>query len=583
MNITRFTIRNVKSFGEETPIDLHPGLNIFIGPNAGGKSNLLDVLNFFLIQFLLHPWRITEQRTSDGLLISRRAIERSTVFESPSSYLDKHDGKQQDAQEISLKAVIREEDVSNIRTVLEKKDLLTAFEKSSFGTDQLQNNFLPVVAGYDIENIKDKEVEFMVRDNVNALFNPSFSDPNDDKVYGISLRYLNYFEFFSLLIQEYNATAPDENKLPRLYPPLVYFSPYRIPQTQQMITRLAGSDFFSLVATYKKNTSKNISSTFDLANYYFARKLRLLNNNYGLFDKDEEVEFVNKYVGRLGYKRFTLKEVDVLNNTYQALIEKPDGKRFELHKASSGEKEIFNMLLGIFAFNVKNGVVIIDEPDLHLHPLWQNLLLDLFFELTNERKIQFLLVTHSPTFITQNSIKNTLRVYMQNGQSRVVVPPPLDESDKDIFQIVNAFNNAKIFFADKVVLVEGPIDNLIYHSILRRLLAQLDNKAEVIEILDVKGKDNLEKFRKFLDKWQIKSYRIADKGYISEHKDNLFVLTLGNIEDYFPGTGKQHFDIDDALTIAKNIESGAIAIPHELEQIFKNIVSESQILTTPST
>lgn len=570
MNITGFTIRNVKSFGEEIHIDLHSGLNIFIGPNAGGKSNLLDILNLFLNFFLLHPWRIIERRTSEGFILGR-TIERATIFEDPVSYLDKHDSKQQDTQEIRLKTVILEDDISNIRTVLAKKEVLTAFEKDSFGSNQLQDGFLSAINDYDIEKIKNKEVEFIVTDNVNVLFNPSFPDQNDAKVYNIYLRYLNYFEFLSLLVQEYNATVPDDNNIPRLHPPLVYFSPYRIPQTQQLIARLAGSDVFSLLETYKKNTSKNVSSTFDLANYYFARKLRLLNNNHGLFNKDEEVEFVNKYIGRLGYKRFTLKEVDALNNVYQALIEKSGGKSLELYKASSGEKEILNMLLGVFAFNVENGVVIIDEPDLHLHPLWQNLLLGLFFELAQERKIQFLLVTHSPTFITPKSIRNTVRVYMLDGQSKVAVPPALDEGDKDLFLIVNVFNNAKIFFADKVILVEGQVDNLIYHSILRKLQPQF-GETEVIEVLDVQGKNNLERFKKFLNKWQIKSYRIADKGYSSGDTKDLFVLACGSIENYFPHIAKPHFNLDDAIRLAKEIENGEIGIPENIQEIFKHIL-----------
>ena len=71
MKITKFTIKNAKSFGEETVLNFNSDLNIFIGPNAGGKSNLLDVLNFTLNYFFLYSWRTTESRTGEGLLIGR--------------------------------------------------------------------------------------------------------------------------------------------------------------------------------------------------------------------------------------------------------------------------------------------------------------------------------------------------------------------------------------------------------------------------------------------------------------------------------------------------------------------------------
>lgn len=571
MNIAKFTMKNVKSFGEETTVGLNLGLNIFIGPNAGGKSNLLDIINFSLNYFLMPNWRILETRTPEGL-ITRRSIEQTSIFENPNIYLDKHDNRKGDSQEIRIRLIINEEDVKNIGVIQRSQDELTLFEKTAFGSSNLQSRFLNVLADYDANNIKNRNVEFVINEGV--ISTPTFSDSNEAKTYDIFLSYLKNFEFFSLLVQEYNAQVSDDRKILRLYPPLLYFSPYRIPQLQQLITRLAGSDFQGLKATYKKNTSKDISSTFELANHYFARKLRLLNNNYQSFANDEEVKLVNKHITKLGYKGFKFKEIDALNNVYQALIEKKDGEFFEISKASSGEKEIMNMLLGMFAFNVKNGVVIVDEPDLHLHPLWQNVLLELFSELTQERGIQFLLVTHSPAFVTQKSVRSTLRVYAQSGESRVVVPPPLDEGEKDLFQIVNVFNSAKIFFADKVILVEGPVDNLIYHSILKRLQSQLNN-AEVVEILDVHGMGNLDKFVRFLRKWQIRCYRIADRGYASADEGDLFVLPAGRIEDYFPSylhLNKQHFDIDDAIRIEKDIEAEQVEIPQDLQRIFKEIL-----------
>jgi AAA15 family ATPase/GTPase len=570
MRVTKFIIKNAKSFGEETPISLNPGLNILIGPNAGGKSNLFDIINFSLNYFFIHTWRITEQRTGEGFLL-RRNLQRVGVFGDPGAYLDKHDRRKSEPQEIKVGFLIQEGDVRNIQAILDSKDELSSLEKETFESSLLQNEFLNAAQGYNMGNIENKEVEFTVKDN--SVSRPQSLDASEGKSYDIILRYLNNFELFSLLVQECNAIHQDK-RIPRLYPPLIYFSPYRIPQSQHLVTRLAGSDSFNLVQAYKQNTSKNVSSTFEVANNHFARKLRLLNNNVELFRKDEEVTFVNNYIQKLGYKGFTLREVDPLNNVYQVCVEKRNGELFEISKASSGEKEILNMLLGIFAFNVKNGVVIIDEPDLHLHPLWQNILLDLFFELSDQRGIQFMLATHSPTFITRKSIRNTLRVYALNGESKVVMPPPLDESEKDLFQIINVFNNAKIFFADKVVLVEGDADNLIYHSILRKLQPQ-SNKTEVIEVLDVKGKDNLEKFKKFLDKWQITSYRIADKGYVSADGKNLFILTLGGIEAYFSYINKSHFDIADAIRIAEDIESGRIEIHKELEGIFRGIISET--------
>ena len=164
---------------------------------------------------------------------------------------------------------------------------------------------------------------------------------------------------------------------------------------------------------------------------------------------------------------------------------------------------------------MKGGIVIIDEPELHLHPRWQRLMLDLFNDLSGERKIQFFIVTHSPQFITTNTIKNTFRVYKENDASSVFIPKSEDMeiSDiKDIFQIVNALNNEKIFFADKVILVEGVVDRIIYERVLK-ILQKTGGSTDVIEIVEVYGKENFGKFKEFLEAWDIKSYIFADLDY----------------------------------------------------------------------
>ena len=43
MKLKSITIENIRSFRERTTIEFDKGFNILIGPNAGGKSNLLAV------------------------------------------------------------------------------------------------------------------------------------------------------------------------------------------------------------------------------------------------------------------------------------------------------------------------------------------------------------------------------------------------------------------------------------------------------------------------------------------------------------------------------------------------------------
>jgi predicted ATP-dependent endonuclease of OLD family len=567
MNINSISIKNAKSFAEEIRIQFQKGVNIFIGPNAGGKSNLMDIINIVLNYFFLKSWRIDENKI-EGLLKGRN-LQSSTIFYPIAEYLDKYERQENVCQEIKISFEVEKEDEENLKIIIGNKKKLCEFEEREFSSKNLENNFFSTTVNFTVKNIVGQKIEFLVKD-YKLIHQPS-SDENINNTSQIFLKYLNNFEYIQLLIHEYNRNQLEENKIPRLYPPLVYFSPYRIPQASHLIVRLAGSDVFNLLENYKRNTSRSVSTAFDLANYYFSRKLRLLNNNIELFRQDEEVKFVNKYIKKLGYEELEYKEHDPINNFYQTIIKTKGGKFFELSKASSGEKEILNILLGISALNVRNGVIIIDEPELHLHPLWQKILLDLFFELSQEKGIQFFLVTHSPNFITPKSITNVYRVYAVDGKSSVIPPPTLDQSEKDLFQIVNVFNNEKIFFTDIVILVEGDIDNILYKAILEKLRESISSTM-VIEIIEVKGKNNFEKFKKFLDKWKIKSYIIADKDYKCPPSSDIFILKEGSIETYFSQIKKNHFEIDDAIKTSIMIKENQIEIPKEIKDIFRTIL-----------
>lgn len=569
MNINSLTIRNIRSFGEPITIDFENGLNIFIGPNAGGKSNLLDILNVILNYFFVKNWRIIEEYTSFNTL-RRRYFQEENIF-NPTEILDKHTAKVNEDQEISISFSADEEDTLNIRHILSAAEKLKKFEKDEFSSTLLQDRFLTSIDGASLEKLKGRKITFSIK---NWSLNIVNSSEEEVKIASMFLRYLNTFEFLQLLILEFN--SQNEDKILSLYPPFCYFSPYRIPQIQALIARVAEVDFYQLKATYKRSNSREVSTILELATHYFARKLRAYHEDFSKFNSDEEVKLVKDYVTILGYKDFSFKELDRYKNRYQLIITKRNGEELDLTRASSGEKEIFNLLLGVFALNIKNGVVLIDEPELHLHPKWQTILLDLFYKFSQERGIQWFIVTHSPHFVNPSSIKNVFRVFRdESTYSKIIKPASFTEDERDLLMMVNITNSTKIFFSDKVILVEGIVDRVIYGAILGRL--QSGNKdQQIIEILDVQQLGGFEKNQSFLSKWSLNSYIVADKDKENlPNLDNAYFLQKGQIEDYFQSVvSKTKYDIDDALEISKKILDKSVDIPEELAGYFKQIISQ---------
>lgn len=299
-----------------------------------------------------------------------------------------------------------------------------------------------------------------------------------------------------------------------------------------------------------------------------------------LWDNDAEVKKVTEILEKIGFS-WDLHLIDKNKNVYEIILIKQQ-KIYSLAQASSGEKEIINFILGIFAFNIKGGLLIIDEPELHLHPKWQSLFLDILIDLAETTNNQFILSTHSISFINKNTIKNIIRVYKDNNSSYgVTVNRSNLMAAKDLLHIINSYNNEKIFFADKVVLVEGKSDKLIFEKLINYYLSLYD-KTEVVEVVEVDGKLNLEKYRRFLESFYIKNYIIADLDYAqtigNKTIKELFIVDLKKINQEVVARPDKSLDgqallksLEKALT-SDNIEEHR----GEISDLFEYIKSRNR-------
>src|SRR5690606_409882 len=104
-----------------------------------------------------------------------------------------------------------------------------------------------------------------------------------------------------------------------------------------------------------------------------------------------------------------------------------------------------------------------------------------------------------------------IRIYKdENNYSKSIVLKDTDSLRlKDIFHIINSTNNEKIFFADVVIFVEGITDRLVFQRILEEKTAQNDLK-KIVEIIEIKGKNDFNDMLVFLDALRILNICISD-------------------------------------------------------------------------
>ena len=127
-----------------------------------------------------------------------------------------------------------------------------------------------------------------------------------------------------------------------------------------------------------------------------------------------------------------------------------------------------------------DGIVLIDEIDMHLHPSWQRKVIDSLHK--TFPKVQFILTTHSPTVLT-NVPKENIRI-LNNGE---IYTPDVNTRGRDVNSILREIMHTAIRPSDVTeklnafskAIEDEDLDTA--QKILDELRVQLgDNDSEVV-------------------------------------------------------------------------------------------------------
>ena len=97
------------------------------------------------------------------------------------------------------------------------------------------------------------------------------------------------------------------------------------------------------------------------------------------------------------------------------IFENSAGEEFDINYLSSGEKQLFLRTLSIKMLEPKNSIILIDEPELSLHPKWQQRIIEVYKKIGENNQI--IVATHSPHILGSVSNKNIFILYRnENGK-----------------------------------------------------------------------------------------------------------------------------------------------------------------------
>ncbi|HDQ4464503.1 TPA: ATP-binding protein [Pseudomonas aeruginosa] len=157
--------------------------------------------------------------------------------------------------------------------------------------------------------------------------------------------------------------------------------------------------------------SRVIDSARRLESYTRRRKLVIAINNKGLHFFSEAPIDSEDIVLAVTSGLFRLREVELHKPTIRGAI------RFS--EASSGEQSVVMSLLGIGSQIRDGSLICIDEPEICLHPEWQEKYIELLFHTFSSKKnCHFLIATHSPQIVAQIPDGSCYVMSMSDGKAQ---------------------------------------------------------------------------------------------------------------------------------------------------------------------
>ena len=250
MKLKTLKIMNHKSFHEEIPITFSDDLNIIVGPNGGGKSNLSDIITIVLRTALLHNYRI-EKGESQGISVSH--IRKVSTFHPTIQFIEKYlddDGP----SSITIELEVSKEDVNNIQSLIDHISPL-ASELARY-SDKPFKDFASAVRQCDFKEVAGHKFRYKLENGELVVPDPSSSE------YAY-LKYLNYLEVFLILHSNVDGLT--------LSPPFLYFPPYRSIEPSDLSIKLAHDNFNDLLQGYLQSTSRTPKSLLKLGTLNFPR------------------------------------------------------------------------------------------------------------------------------------------------------------------------------------------------------------------------------------------------------------------------------------------------------------------------
>ena len=285
---------------------------------------------------------------------------------------------------------------------------------------------------------------------------------------------------------------------------------------------------------------------------------RALSNQARCDELQEKMsEKVTKYINKI-WKEHKIKiRISINSNNCEVHVEDKDKKfaYYKMNQRSDGFKQFISLILSLSVQNetnsLNNNLILIDEPEVHLHPSGVRYLREEILKIGQKNNV--IVSTHSHYMIDTNTPERHWIVQKEKSESNISqITHETNITDDNVIAAAFGLNLFKELLPQNIIIVEGEDDkNIISHSI--RLL----NNSFFYSIKSAGGASKAPGFARLLNEEKINAFILLDsdkegrdnrKRILDEQGDiysNKNVFTLKDILNTLP----QESTIEDLLPI----------------------------------
>ena len=238
---------------------------------------------------------------------------------------------------------------------------------------------------------------------------------------------------------------------------------------------------------------------------------------------------IEEHIYNVTGEKFEFKEIDKGRKEYIKLMVSKDGKMSDLLSQGSGFIQMAEIFSSREYVDAKLSILLIDEPDSHIHTKLQSNLMSEFRKIKDS---QLFLISHNERFI--DNVENNEVIFINEKDKEKGIINPLKEGYKSfaVEDLVGDLDTIeKLKYSDRVLIVEGPSDKTYIEKMCEKYISidtNIDNNNNCY-IYSIGGIDKLEitlpslvRAYKGIVKNDVNWILLRDKDFIPKDREKIY-------------------------------------------------------------